>query len=146
MNNDQINHQLLAQKAKHVQGLRRVVAQAQAIHDQRQPAPPTHYALFERIARLAMQSAENYTAACIIIEREFFVGDNETGYEWTGGGLTTMQAYEAALEFGTRAMAKGWTFDVEQGAWLDETGKAWSGASVRKRIVGIAGEAKGVQS
>lgn len=138
MNNDQINQQLLAQKARHVQGLRRVVAQAQGLHDQRQPAPPTQYSIFERIVALASEHAEAMTAAAIIIEREFF-----NGQEWTGGGLSTMQAYEAALEFGTRAMSKGWSFDVEQGAWVDGDGKAWSGAAVRRKIVGIAGEAKG---
>lgn len=42
----------------------------------------------------------------------------------------------------SKLMAKGWMFDVEQGAWLDETGKAWGGAAVRRKIVGIAGEAK----
>lgn len=138
MNNDQINHQLIAQKARHVQGLRRVVAQAQKLHDQRQPAPPTQYSIFERIVALASEHAEAMTAAAIIIEREFF-----NGQEWTGGELTTMTVYEAALEFGVRAMAKGWAFDVEQGAWLDGDGKPWSGAAVRKRIVGIAGEVKG---
>jgi len=138
MNNDQINNQLLAQKARHVQGLCRHVAQAQELHDARQPAPPTQYDILTRIVALASEHAEAMTAAAIIIEREFF-----DGQVWTGGELTTMQTYEAALEFGTRAMAKGWSFDVEQGAWLDSDEKAWSGAAVRKRIVGIAGEVKG---
>ena len=115
------------------------VAQVQAA----QEAMPeqSHYPVFGRIVELAMQSAENYAAACTIIEREFFVGDNEAGWEWTGGELPTMQVYGAALEFGIRAMAKGWQFDTEQGAWADETGKAWSGSAVKRRIIGIAGEA-----
>jgi len=138
MSNDQINHQLIAQRARHVQGMRRAVAQAQELHDQRQPAPPTHYDILTRIVALASEHAEAMTAAAIIIEREFF-----NGKVWTGGELTTTQVYEAALEFGVRAMAAGWAFDVEQGAWLDGDGKPWSGAAVRKRIVGIAGEVKG---
>lgn len=143
MNKDQINHQLIAQKARQVQGMRRAVAQAQELHDQRQPAQPTQYSIFERIVALASEHAEAMTAACVIIEREFFVGDSETGYEWTGGELSTMQAYEAALEFGVRAMAAGWTFDTERSAWADQTGKVWNGAAVKRRIIGIAGEAKG---
>jgi len=138
MNNDQINQQLLAQKARHVQGLRRVVAQAQKLHDQRQPAPPTQYDILTRIVALASEHAEAMTAAAVIIEREFFDGQT-----WMGGDLSTMTIYEAALEFGTRAMGKGWSFDVEKGAWLDGGGKVWSGAAVRRKIVGIAGEVRG---
>lgn len=138
MKKDQINHQLIAQKARQVQGMRRAVAQAQELHDQRQPTPPTRYSIFERIVALASEHAEAITAACVIIEREFF-----NGQEWTGGELSTMTVYEAALEFGVRAMAAGWTFDAERGVWIDQTGKAWSGAAVKRRIIGIAGEAKG---
>lgn len=43
----------------------------------------------------------------------------------------------------SKLMAKGWMFDVEQGAWVDGDGKAWGGAAVRRKIVEIAGEAKG---
>lgn len=128
----------LTAKFNEMKQLRQINGKLQELVDQRQPAPPTHYNIFERIVALASEHAEAMTAAAIIIEREFF-----DGQLWTGGELTTMQTYEAALEFGVRAMAKGWTFDVEQGAWVDGDGKAWSGAAVRRKIVEIAGEAKG---
>ena len=128
----------LTAKFNEMKQLRQINGKLQELVDQRQPAPPTHYSIFERIVALAERSAENYAAACTIIESQFF-----NGQEWTGGELTTMQVYEAALEFGVRAMAKGWTFDVERSAWVDWDGKAWSGAAVRRKIAGIAGEAKG---
>jgi hypothetical protein len=101
-------------------------------------AKPTQYSIFERIVSLASAHAEATTAACVIIESEFF-----DGQEWTGGELATMTVYEAALEFGVRAMAVGWYFDTKRGAWVDRAGKLWSGTAVKRRIIGIAGEEKG---
>lgn len=128
----------LTAKFNEMKQLRQINGKLQELVDARQPAPPTQYSIFERIVAIAERSTENYAAACTIIESQFF-----NGQVWTGGELTTMQAYEAALEFGVRAMGKGWTFDVDQKAWLDGDGKPWGGAAVRRKIVGIAGEARG---
>ena len=126
MNNDQINHQLLAQKAKHVQGLRRAVEQAQELHAQRQPAPPAPYNLFTAIVGAAADSAERHDIAAQMIQTYWF-----NGAEWQGGEHTTMQVWEAALRFTEQALAAGyeWTAD----GWA-KAGKGWSRDKVMAKV------------
>jgi nitrite reductase/ring-hydroxylating ferredoxin subunit len=88
--------------------LRRAAEQAQELHDQRQPAPPTPYDLFTAIVGAAADSAERHDIAAQMIEAYWF-----NGAEWLGGELATMQVWEAALRFTEQARAAGyeWTAD-----------------------------------